>query len=190
MEEDYWLASKFCASDRRNGDLPILFTMETGIIDLNLGYRLVVEGIRTHLCKTTWESGSVELDWATRVVVPPLPEGALEGAFQLQRDRTQPWESLFQSTGEENSAESWSMDLVGTMEFVYQFYTLHLNLWSPGPSSNGCPVSVQSEQEELEEVQGENIWVCLFRLLPTWPSPKRSSRRHMDGLAVPNYALG
>ena len=61
----------------------------------------------TCLCSISWQSGTVPLDWQTRVVVP-LFKGELEGVFQLSGDHTPqpPWESLFQGTGEENSANS------------------------------------------------------------------------------------
>ena len=43
---------------------------------------------------------------------PPIQKGGPEGVFQLSGDHTSqpPWKSLFQGTGEENSADSQTSD--------------------------------------------------------------------------------
>ena len=57
----------------------------------------------TRLCSIAWQSGTVPLEWQTGVVVPLFEKGDRRVCSNCSQPS---WESLFQGTGEENSADS------------------------------------------------------------------------------------
>ncbi|KAI3354358.1 hypothetical protein L3Q82_018881, partial [Scortum barcoo] len=93
----------------------------------------------TRLCNIAWRLGTVPLEWQTGWWSLFLKRGTGESVFQLQGDHTSqpPREGLRQGTGEENSADSRTLDPSGFRRNNAVFVPV-VEHWTSSIPSAGC----------------------------------------------------